>query len=298
MSEPIQKHDRTYEIHEVSALTGLEPARLRAWERRYSAVRPTRLANRYRVYSAEQVALLRAFARLIAEGARIGALVDLSPNVVLERAEATSLEGSPLGPLVTAIRALDRVSLQERVKRLVAELGRGRFSEEIVLPLSQLVGDLWAVGRLTIASEHMATEVVLGALKQQLQLTSGIEPVVLAACLEGEQHEWGVLATLAQLCERGWRAHYLGPDLPLREVIEAAWTVQPACVALTSSAADNLASRLSELRRFRSKLPPGTMMLIGGEGIRPHARHLREAGFRMDVSVLPDPASIRVPVGA
>mgnify|MGYP001546459347 CR=1 FL=1 len=50
--------DRQYEIHEVAQLTGLEPARLRAWERRYDVVRPVRQANGYRAYSAEQVALL------------------------------------------------------------------------------------------------------------------------------------------------------------------------------------------------------------------------------------------------
>ncbi|HTG50704.1 MAG TPA: MerR family transcriptional regulator, partial [Gemmatimonadales bacterium] len=56
--------DRTYEIHEVARLTGLAPARLRAWERRYEVVRPRRLPNGYRVYTGEQVALLRAYARL------------------------------------------------------------------------------------------------------------------------------------------------------------------------------------------------------------------------------------------
>jgi methanogenic corrinoid protein MtbC1 len=284
----MENHDRTYEIHEVAELTGLEPARLRAWERRYSAVRPVRLPNRYRAYSAAQVALLRAFGRLIESGARIGDLVDLPQNVVLERAEAIRLDGSPLGPLVDALRMLDRMSLQEQVTRLIAEKGLRRFSEEIVLPLAQVVGDLWAVGRLTVAAEHMASEVVVHALKGSLQLSPGVEPVLLAACLPGERHEWGFLATLAQVREQGWRVHYLGPDLPLRDVIDAAWTVRPACVALTATGADNLAKTLTELRRLGSKLPPGTIMLIGGEGVRPYARHLREAGFRIGQEALPD----------
>ena len=65
----------TYRILEVSELTGLEPDRLRAWERRYAAVRPARQPNGYRAYSAEQVALLGAYARLIEGGERIGDLV-------------------------------------------------------------------------------------------------------------------------------------------------------------------------------------------------------------------------------
>ncbi|HEU5169856.1 MAG TPA: MerR family transcriptional regulator [Gemmatimonadales bacterium] len=62
--------ERTYEIHEVAELTGLAPARLRAWERRYEIVRPCRMPNRYRAYSADQVALLRAFRRLTDAGER------------------------------------------------------------------------------------------------------------------------------------------------------------------------------------------------------------------------------------
>ena len=66
--------ERTYEIHEVAELTGLAAPRLRVWERRYEVVRPRRHPNGYRAYTADQVALLRAFARLIASGERIGDL--------------------------------------------------------------------------------------------------------------------------------------------------------------------------------------------------------------------------------
>jgi DNA-binding transcriptional MerR regulator len=68
---PVTRSDRTYEIHEVAELTGLAAARLRAWERRYEVVRPRRMANGYRAYTADQVALLRAYARLIESGERL-----------------------------------------------------------------------------------------------------------------------------------------------------------------------------------------------------------------------------------
>ena len=58
----------------VTRLTGLTAARLRQWERRYHLVRPVRLANGYRAYSGEQVAILRAIARLLAAGHQIGDL--------------------------------------------------------------------------------------------------------------------------------------------------------------------------------------------------------------------------------
>ena len=103
--------NRTYEIHEVAELTGLQTARLRAWERRYEVVRPRRLPNRYRVYTSEQVALLRAFGRLCAAGERIGDLVRESRETVISRAEGRVTDGSPLSQLLDAVRRLDRDGL-------------------------------------------------------------------------------------------------------------------------------------------------------------------------------------------
>ena len=116
---PLTRPDRTYEIHEVAELTGLAAARLRAWERRYEVVRPRRLSNGYRVYSADQVALLRAYARLIAGCER---------EDVLARAEVRSLDGSPQAALLEAVRAFDRERLEGLVAQQLALRGLRAFS--------------------------------------------------------------------------------------------------------------------------------------------------------------------------
>ena len=136
--------DRTYEIHEVSRLTGLAPARLRAWERRYEVVRPRRLPNGYRIYTGEQVALLRAYARLVEAGERIGDLAVQSPEVVLARVEARGGDGSPLGALLGAIRDYDRERLEALVAQQLSLRGLTAFAAEVVIPLAQAVGDAWA----------------------------------------------------------------------------------------------------------------------------------------------------------
>ena len=97
LDHPRGRPDRTYEIHEVAELTGLAAARLRAWERRYEVVRPRRMPNGYRAYTADQVALLRAFARLIEGGERIGDLVQRPREEILAHAETRSLDDSLAG---------------------------------------------------------------------------------------------------------------------------------------------------------------------------------------------------------
>jgi MerR family transcriptional regulator, light-induced transcriptional regulator len=277
----LSRPERTYEIHEVAELTGLAAARLRAWERRYEVVRPRRQPNGYRAYTAGQVALLRAFARLVGAGERIGDLAARPREAVLARAEARVDDGSPGRALLDAARRLDR----ERLERLVAEQlalrGLGAFATEIVLPLAQSVGDLWALGELPIAAEHLASEVVLHRLKDRLRIGHGSGRLVVGACLPGERHEWGFLASLAVIQESGWRIHYLGPDLPVQEVVEAARTLAPRAVAVSGSDPVVIQANLPALASLPSRLPPRTLAAIGGRGAEPYARLLRGYGFRI-----------------
>lgn len=279
----MEPSDRTYEIHEVAELTGLAPARLRAWERRYEVVRPRRMANGYRAYTAEQVALLRAFARLIEAGERIGDLAARPREEVLARAEIREPDGSPQAALLEAVRAFDRERLEALLAQQLALRGLRAFATDIVLPLAEAVGDLWALGKIPIAAEHVASEVVLHVLKGGLRAARRGGPLVVAGCLPGERHEWGILATLAVVQDGGWRIHYLGADLPVDEVVEASWKLSPAAVGLSGSDPGVVRACLPALAALPSKLPPRTRPVLGGRGIEPHARLLRGYGYRLGI---------------
>ncbi len=288
--------NRTYEIHEVAELTGLQTARLRAWERRYEVVRPRRLPNRYRVYTSEQVALLRAFGRLCAAGERIGDLVREARESVIARAEGRATDGSPLSLLLEAIRRLDREQLSRLLQDLRQRLGGPRFGREIILPLGEVIGDLWALGKLNVAAEHLASEVVVQQLKQELTGGPATGPVLLAACMPGEHHEWGFLVTLIETRHAGWRVQYLGADLPLKDLTDAAWTVVPAVVAISAADPENVLSRLVELRRLPRLLPPGTRVVLGGAGADVNAARLRRAGLKVGAASIPAPGAAPIPM--
>ena len=281
--------DRSYEIHEVAELTGLQPARLRAWERRYAVVRPERQANGYRAYSAAQVALLRAYARLIAGGERIGDLVERPVDEVISRAEGRTPGGTAHAPLLDAVKAFDRDRLEALVAQQITLLGLRAFADSIAIPLARDVGDLWALGKLPIAAEHLASEVVLHALKGGLRMSRGGGPMIIAACLPGERHEWGLVAALATAQESGWRIHYLGPDLPVQELLEAAWTLRPTAAALSASHRGVVEHNLGALGALTTKLPPGVMPIIGGGGVEPHERLLRSFGYRIGMDAMGRP---------
>jgi MerR family transcriptional regulator, light-induced transcriptional regulator len=283
---PLIRPDRTYEIHEVAELTGLAAARLRAWERRYEVVRPRRMPNGYRAYTADQVALLRAFAQLIEAGERIGDLAARPREELLAQADARALDGTPHAALVEAVRAFDRDRLEGLVAQQLALRGLRAFAEDVVLPLARSVGDLWALGKIPIAAEHVATEVVLHALKGGLRMSRGSGPLLVGACLPGERHEWGLLATLVVAQETGWSIHYLGADLPVQELVEAAWKLSPRALALSGSDPAVVGASLPALAALPGRLPPDTTLVIGGSGAEAHARSLRGSGFEVGIDAL------------
>jgi hypothetical protein len=107
-------------------------------------------------------------------------------------------------------------------------------------------------------------------------------PLMVCGCLPGERHEWGLLATLATLQDEGWRVHYLGPDLPVPDLVGAAWKLSPAVAALSGSDPATVQASLPALSAFPGKLPPNTVAAIGGSGVEPHAKLLRRHGFRIE----------------
>ena len=284
--------ERFYEIYEVAELTGLAPARLRAWERRYAVVRPARQANRYRAYTARQVALLRAFARLVQAGGRIGDLVSQPVEELLARVEARDRDGTPIGDLLAAIEQLDRESIQRILRSELERRGLVGLCDEIVHPLAELVGDRWALGTLPVALEHLASEAVVHFLKHVLaERAASTGPVLLAACLAGERHEWGVLRYLAHAQSKGWQLRYLGPDLPLAQAIEAAWRCKPAILALSACDPANVAGQLRDLMLLPRRLPTGVVVMIGGRGFAPHLASLKAAGLQPAAAEFPAPPS-------
>lgn len=274
---------RTYEIQEVAELSGIAPARLRAWERRYAAVRPIRQANGYRAYSAEQVGLLIAYAQLVAAGDRIGDLVARPVHEILAAAAGRDASAAPHAALLAAARALDRDRLARLVAAEIERRGLRDFAESLAIPLAQDLGELWALGAVSVAAEHLASEVVVHALKGGLAAPGRPGHAVIAACLPGERHEWGLLSVLAGLQEQGWRVLYLGPDLPVDNLLDAAWSLRPAAAAVSASDPAVVHDNLGRLAAFASRAPEGMLIAAGGAGVPPHARLLGAYGIRTGI---------------
>src|SRR5690349_2832291 len=253
-------------IGELSKRSGVSPELLRAWERRYGLLRPTRSGGGLRLYSLDDLERVRLMRRHIDGGLAAAEAADLvSRSPVGEGAGETAI-ASPSeaqAELAAALDAYDEPSAQAVIDRLLATTTLDAFLAEVVLPYLRELGERWERGKASVAQEHFASSILRGRL---LGLARGwglgLGPLALLACLPGEQHELGLVAFGLALRARGWRIGYLGGDAPLDTVARAADSLRPELVVLSTVSDEHVRAVGSELRA----LAAGHRVAVGGAG--------------------------------
>lgn len=228
------KPEPTYSLGAVSRLTGLSPHVLRAWERRYQAIRPLRTPGGTRRYREADVRRLRRLRAATEAGHSISEAARLD-DAELERrvaAHAAPPE-APIPAILAVVERLDAAEAERLLALQLAALGPLRFAASVAAPLLREIGERWQGGRLCMASEHLASSLVRSLLGASLRRRGGLgAPVVVFTTPPGERHELGVLMGAVAATESGAHAIYLGPDLPPAELLHAAETLEADAVAL------------------------------------------------------------------
>lgn len=263
------KAEATYSLGAVVRLTGLSDHVLRAWERRYEAVRPQRTAGGTRRYRASDVERLKLLAAAVEAGHPIGDIARL-PDTELRRRvrEAEAEPRPPLRAILDAIERLDADAVERLLGLQLASLGARRFVSGVVLPLLTRVGEQWQKGSLSVASEHLASSAVRNLLGGALRRvgTALQVPPILFTTLSGDRHELGALACAVVAVELGANAIYLGPDLPTGEIVSAARSTGARVVAIGVSRYAPVRLREGAVRELRAELPSGVALWVGGAG--------------------------------
>jgi DNA-binding transcriptional MerR regulator/methylmalonyl-CoA mutase cobalamin-binding subunit len=241
-----------FRIRQAAQMAGITPALLRAWERRYGLLPPRRTASGYRLYSTEDIAALRAVARLVAAGQSIGEVARLPLEEI--RATAAALGGGPglAGPAVPvsqesidgaiqgALAAIGRFDRDRFEAALSAVLGLESLPpvaacERLLLPMLRAIGDAWERGGLSVSAEHFGSALVRARILQWLhampRLVEGRR--LVCACPDGEQHEGGLLAFAVHGAASGWEVIYLGASTPLGEALDTARRLRAHLLALS-----------------------------------------------------------------
>lgn len=271
MSSQRRPTPRLYPIRAVAQMTGISIDTLRAWERRYEAVAPSR-SERGRLYSDADVTRLQTLGELVKRGHAIGTIAGLDDKALtrlLDGAAArTQAHGAPplAADLVTLNQALDRYDLdaiESTLNRHAVVLPPRDLVFAVMIPLLREVGARWESGRLRPAQEHLVSAIIRSVLGGLLRASTRphASPRIVFATPSGERHELGLLCAALLAASAGYGVVYLGQDLPAGDIAHAAATsgARAVVISLTTPGAVTR----GELRKL-ADLPPGIELWAGG----------------------------------
>ncbi|MBC9251780.1 helix-turn-helix-type transcriptional regulator [Pseudomonas alcaligenes] len=234
------QHEELFPIRDVARLTGVNPVTLRAWERRYGLIQPTRTDSGHRLYSAADIDTVRSILAWIERGvsvSRVGKILARSGAIrtplTLQGAGPDNAWGEWQGRIREAVAAFDGVALARLYDQLLAGSSVLELFQELYMPLWQEL--LLRRDEPGQVSEWLFLDGFLRArVLQRLQLSCGPTPVLLAA-LPGQCRELELLVAGLLLGSPGLALQVLGPGQPLAELPLVCERLRPQALVLFSN---------------------------------------------------------------
>ena len=270
-------------IGELGRRVDVRPELLRAWESRYGLLAPSRSGGGFRLYSDADERRVRAMKANLTRGLSAAEAARLA----LEAEEESAVAAQTTGPGVArldkagrelreALDAFDDGAANRVLDALLAAFGVDTVLREVLLPYLSELGERWSRGEASIAQEHFASNLLRGRLLGLARgWGQGTGPRAVLACVPGELHDLPLLALGLSLRSGGWRVTYLGPDTPVRTLVDAASTLDPAVVVLSATTVEVAAAVAPDLADVAATWP----LAVGGPGAR--APQLAAIGARI-----------------
>ena len=287
-------------IGELARRVGVTPALLRAWERRYGLLTPTRSAGGLRLYSERDEARLRLMQEQLgaglspAEAARVvkrrDSEIALAAETPPSAAGLPSVEAPPstrpsialariAGDLRAALDAFDDAEAHAVLDRLFGAYGLETAVQQVLLPYLRHLGERWARADATVVDEHFASNLIRGRLHAFTRgWDQGRGPAALLACPPGELHDLPLLCFGIVLRGRGWRITYLGADTPIAAIGAAVRASQPSVVVLSAVTPERFIAAQQEIHGLARRV----RVAVGGAGATDGLAR------RLGVEMLPD----------
>lgn len=294
-----------YLISTVSKRSGVKSDLVRAWERRYQAVNPSRTEGGHRVYSDLDIARLKLLNQATNSGHSISQIARLTLDELknllkddvtstISAPAATPNKNVPFGgdrrhlyedyvdKCYAAVLAFDGHQLEGHFENAIVELGTESFIEKVLNPLLTLIGDRWRTGELRPVHEHMASAIVrsLAYILRNNSPCAPNAPKMIVSTPINQMHELGALLAGIIAEFKGWQVTFLGANLPAEEIAAAAKFTNAKAVTLSISYKNDELIIAKELRRLRKLIGNDVTLIVGGREAGHYEKLLDEIGVR------------------
>jgi MerR family transcriptional regulator, light-induced transcriptional regulator len=152
---------------------------------------------------------------------------------------------------------------------------------EVVQPAQYEIGRLWKEGRITVAQEHLATDVArsaLGLLQAHLPSEPSNGTQVVVGCVEGEHHDLGARMVADLLAMAGFDVHFLGANVPARDVVDFVESRAPRLLALSATVGAGIGRLRETIAAVRRAAARRVHIAVGGQLLLRRPKLIRSLG--------------------
>ena len=282
-------------IQIVSRRTGLSADVIRAWERRYKAVKPSRSSNGRRLYSDNDVKKLMLLQRIISGGRRIGDIAKLNVKNLEDLVESdesatvikSSLANRPstgsvmesFDGCIEAIGELDANKLINSFEVAYQELGPVFLLEDLFAPLVQHVRDECKLGTFRQSQEKFVVELMQSfLLMNSTKSNKSLNNKILIISPISHNDNLSMLR-LSLVCEDSdWMPVYIGTSISADEILFSYEQGRCNLLMVVIDSNGNQQFLPNELRKIRSLIKDDEI-LIFGETTSSYQDVIKETGF-------------------
>jgi len=155
---------------------------------------------------------------------------------------------------------------------LDAQFGEADVYDLVVKPAMHRIGQLWRAGEISVAHEHLATQITTRVLVLVHELAGMPEARAgqraMLAAVEGELHVMALDMAAKLLESAGYEVLFLGPDVPTHALPAVVEDYAPDLFLLTASMAE-AGERLPQAVEAIAAAGTGDIGVIaGGAGVR------------------------------
>ena len=122
--------------------------------------------------------------------------------------------------MLNAIVRFDTNALDQTYNDALSLYPIDLVTKHLILPLLKQLGERWAENEGSVAEEHFFGAYLRNKLGARFHHHPATQdgPLLVAACLPGEQHEVGLMLFCLSALNHGYRLVYLGADTPFTEL--------------------------------------------------------------------------------
>jgi DNA-binding transcriptional MerR regulator len=259
-----QPNGGLYPIGTVSEITGINAVTLRAWERRYGLIQPERTPKGHRLYSQTDVDKIHHIVEQLGKGIAISRVAEaLHTHAAVENSEADVWERYRTR-MIDAVSQFDESVLDAVYNEAMSLYPVDIVTRQLLTPLLKQLGERWQSTQGSVAEEHFFSVFMrnkLGARFHHRNMRN-TGPCLIAACLPGEHHEFGLLLFALAAHARGYRLILLGANMPLAELPHVIQRTRSDGIVLSGSIEMDTASFRAEMQNLVEV--SGIPVFVGG----------------------------------